>query len=558
MGLLQKIDVLFAQDRVRKRKTLADRVYEISQKLLHDLDKEEQRHSGLDKQIHLDDWEKELVEEHSDTSDLLVQGLQQRIEDYLSLFELSKEITDSTSVEQFFENIMYSVLGQFGVEKILVFALDNDENSFRLICSDGVEIDSDMWMHPSESLYEIANEKRKIVNRREISELGLSDNEKNILEKSKMELLIPIESKDEIVGFVFASKMISDEDFSPIDVETMDIFRDFAGDFYRNVQDYEQKNKTITSLTDLVKTSLDSFALIDKFSYSTSIEEVFSILREYFKEVGIDKVSLVICKDDLREEYVLHSSNLFSEGTKEKFQLHRDNSDIINTISASLDFYKLDNFYYNSELNNQITNSELGSVDEFWIIPLININWLVGMIFIHHIPEEWGKLSRERFLQITSVISSVLSNIILWNRRKQLIQSPFQVIEDIIEKEIRLASTQNSQFSLLITRIQNVSRIINLLGTEFFEQYNIELSEIISENTKPGDMVIKIGQGKYAIVLTNTGKKSAEVFINKIKTGALSIKNPYKDTNISIQIYLLIYPEQTTDKRKFLEMIEDT
>ena len=111
---------------------------------------------------------------------------------------------------------------------------------------------------------------------------------------------------------------------------------------------------------------------------------------------------------------------------------------------------------------------------------------------------------------------------------------------------------------MLIIKIQSINRIINLLGQDFFRSYNNELWKIIAQNIGEEDYISKVGQGKYAIILSEVGKKNAELFINRVKSGTLAIKNPHKDFNISIQIYLLIYPEQTTDRRKFLEMLEET
>ena len=107
-------------------------------------------------------------------------------------------------------------------------------------------------------------------------------------------------------------------------------------------------------------------------------------------------------------------------------------------------------------------------------------------------------------------------------------------------------------------KILNVTRILNILGINFFSEYSDFISKKIFENAKESDYISRIGQGKFAILLKENSKADSESFISKIKSEIVLFHNPSRDFKLSIQIYSLTYPEQAKDKRKFIEMMEET
>lgn len=58
--------------------------------------------------------------------------------------------------------------------------------------------------------------------------------------------------------------------------------------------------------------------------------------------------------------------------------------------------------------------------------------------------------------------------------------------------------------------------------------------------------------------MKENSKSDSEAFISKIKSEIVMFHNPSRDFKLSIQIYALTYPEQAKEKRKFIEMMEET
>ena len=128
----------------------------------------------------------------------------------------------------------------------------------------------------------------------------------------------------------------------------------------------------------------------------------------------------------------------------------------------------------------------------------------------------------------------------------------------MLKHELISAREKNESFTLYVIKIQNVGRIINILGNEYFDQYATFIKNTINSSILKSDTLSRVGQSKFSIFLRDKTAEEFEEFQTAIKTKLNEFQNPPRDFKISIQIFTLRFPEQSVDLRKYIELIEET
>ena len=150
-----------------------------------------------------------------------------------------------------------------------------------------------------------------------------------------------------------------------------------------------------------------------------------------------------------------------------------------------------------------------------------------------------------------------LNGILLREEKDYLYKNPFNPLQEILEGEIRYAKENESVFSLVMVKIQNITRILNLLGDDFYDEYSGYIQTKLNLHLLPSDFYSRVGHGKFACFIRDDGEGHIEKFIAAAKHDLSKFPNAPKDFKLSIQLFTLSYPKQSTDFRKFIEIIEE-
>ena len=80
------------------------------------------------------------VEEAFETAKQFKSGYEEKLENYLVLFEITKELLKSKSFDDFFENLMYSIIGQVGPEIMIIFSSrDGNFSQMKIVAHEGID-----------------------------------------------------------------------------------------------------------------------------------------------------------------------------------------------------------------------------------------------------------------------------------------------------------------------------------------------------------------------------------------------------------------------------------
>ena len=498
------------------------------------------------------------VEEAFDTAKQFKSSYEEKLESYLVLFEITKELLKSKSFDDFFENLMYSIIGQVGPEIMIIFSSrDGNFSQMKIIAHEGIDIEPDYVIKKGDTLYSLLESEKDVVYARDLLAHDLKERERVLLENPLTEILIPIRVMDHFSGFIVAGKMISGEDYTEKDFEFLQILVEVSGNFLSKLFDSENLSHEVAELNKIIHSTSNITEFTDKVYACKSLDELYDAISENFlSDFKVSSFTLMVL-DTKNLDYKVFGSNFLLPETLGKLRLSKD-SKIITMISQVSDVYRLENFQSNGELNNYISEQEIAAMNEFTVIPLINIGRMVGLFIIHKVSTDWSPGYKRTILSLANIVAPIIANLIMQNEKETLFRNPFNPLQETIDREIKYCETKNKEFTLIVLKILNVTRILNILGINFFSEYSEFISKKIFENTSSSDYVSRIGQGKFAILLKENSKVDSEIFISKIKSEIVLFHNHSRDFKLSIQIYSLTYPEQAKDKRKFIEMMEET
>ncbi|MCB1160508.1 MAG: hypothetical protein KDK45_23615, partial [Leptospiraceae bacterium] len=302
---------------------------------------EEKKSELSTREISSPDSEEKFVSTSHPQDNELEEDKQRQIEEYLALIEISKEIIKSGSFEEYFENIMYGILGQYGVDSFMLFSNLNLEEDYQLIKQDGLEEEISFKLKYQGKLKHLLTEQKGIIEFQTLSSSSIDESEFSFMKETNTRIIIPLFSNEKLFCIILMGEMISGDDYTGSDFEIIEIFCEFAGNFFNNVSEYEQKNKTLENLTDLARSSLETFTLTDKFTFCNKLEDAYDIISGYLSSVlEIKRLTIILNTGNFETSYKIVYTNQFQEKTSEKFILDSSDSEFLEKLQKGIDLYE--------------------------------------------------------------------------------------------------------------------------------------------------------------------------------------------------------------------------
>ncbi|TGM61838.1 GAF domain-containing protein [Leptospira adleri] len=482
-----------------------------------------------------------------------------KLENYMSVFEISKEIGVSTDFANFFENLLFSIMGQIGAESIGIFSSKNgDKEFFRLEEYQGEGFNQEWTISSEEEIYHAVHNAGSVLYAKELLKPALPAKEQEILKQSDAELLVAIRYMDDFFGIIVLGKTISGEDYTIEDLEFLKIIGEIAGSVYRRIFDTEQLHQENQNLKEVIRANELIISLARDFGSIRTLDEAYDKLISSFKdELKVRRATFMILDGHTKNEFRVFASNLLTPEHVGSFTLPLESS-IVGIVSNIPGVFRIENFRKHPELMQKLSNDELGLMSDFIVIPFINLHWLVGMLIIHETDVPWTDSDRETAVGISEVLAPVFSSLLLIQERDSVFKDPFSPVEEKVEDMILKAARLGSSFSLTIFKVQNVSRMVKLKGSGFFAAYSEELRKAIQENLSESDFHYRIGQGKYAVILDGKDREETQILIRKIKNKLNDTDRKSKDFQTSVIQHTLCYPADTKEKERILELLEES
>ncbi len=481
-----------------------------------------------------------------------------KIDNYLTLFDITRELTSIDDFDEMWETLLFSIMGQPGTEKICFFSSKQAGRGGDLlypVIHRGFDLPDGWTLKEGDEIYDRLKVRSGARYAKEMRSAPLSPVENSILDTVEAELLIPVRNGEHLLGIMVLGPPMSGGDYSTDDMEFLGMLGELsAAGVERALSRTEFEEKT-ASLSRKAKVQDHILALARKSSSVKNLDGVYDLLSEVLtEEFFVDSFSLVLLSPG-EQEYRIFGGNRLSPESLERFSLPV-NSDLVGTVSNLTRIYELNDFRENREIRNSYTNDDIALMNHFWILPLINLNWLVGFVTIHRTSRAWTDFHREMAVSLAEVIAPVIANALILTERESVFRDPFSPLEDRLRQEMKRATEFHAAVSLVELRIKNIQRLFALNPPEEVTEYLSHLTRIIGEFLFDTDYLSRIGQGRFALILPGRTRHEAELFSRKV-LAELRRQNRLVRSPVEVQFShsLSTFPEDTSDPERMLSLL---
>ena len=478
----------------------------------------------------------------------------------MALFDLLRELQDVQELDEFWDALSYGILGQLGANRLIVFA-PNDEGKnqiFYPVAYLGVNPADNWALKPGDEIYDRLRDKQEIHYTQEFQKgtSTISDLEKEILEAINAQVVAPIGQPASNAGVIMVGPNMEGVDYTLDDLEYLKLLGEMsAGALHRihqRIQRDEQSEQNQTRL-ELYERILSASR---QASQVKNLDDVYDVLLNHLKDdFGVESASLVLLNVP-RQEYTIFAGNEISPESLEKFSLPVS-SDLIGTISNLTRLYDFADFRENQEITSGYSNDDLALMQNYWIVPLINLNWLVGFITIHRTSRPWTQFDRELALATAEFFAPIMANCIILGERETLFRDPFSPVVERLRKELNRGAQFQTPVSLVEVRVKNLKRLLSLNEPESVTSFLQDLSRSIGGLLFDTDFLARVGQGRFALILPGRNSQEADIFIRKMQAEFKRL-NLLSGSPVDVQYSFqsVSSPDDSSDPEKMLAYLD--
>ena len=486
---------------------------------------------------------------------------QKKIDNYLSIFDISRELQGVDDVASLWDSILYAVMGQVGAETVCIFSSQRARKGavFYPVAHTGFDIGGNWVLKPGDIIYDAFLEAPDVRYARDFLEKedsNLSLMEKAILKQSRAVLIAPMKYRGELYGLLMVGPQLKEESYNLDDIEFLLRLGETAAASVERVMsrvEFEQDTQELR-----LKNELNGkvFSFAREVTGVNNLDEFYDILGTHLREdFNIDSFSLVLL-NPRSQEYRLFGGNRISPESMEKFRLSVS-SELIGLVSNLIRVYELPDFRENREVLSNYVNDDIALMRHYWLVPLISLSWLVGFITIHSTSAPWSEYMRELVVSAAEVAAPVVANAVILGERESLFRDPFSPLEGRLKLEISRAGEFQAPVSLVEIRIKNLKRLVALNPQDRMAEFLAELSRALSGFLFESDFLARVSQGRFAMILPGRSRGEADIFIKKLKAD-FKRKRLLPESPVEPQFIfnVMTCPHDTEDPSQMLAMLD--
>lgn len=282
----------------------------------------------------------------------------------------------------------------------------------------------------------------------------------------------------------------------------------------------------------------------------TSVHELFTAVHELF----LEKINSVFTAFGVVHEQSkclnIKLFNSFGSTYSSKLMLSDDSNPIIQCYKSGVPVY---------QENNKFLNIPYLQASSAYIFPLHSINGCNGVMII-------GKDSLENHIGLFSFIANYCA---LFMQNMELLEQTNKYantdtltglythrgFQEILSVELKKASENESDLSIIMLDVNNISKINRELGHAKGDEVIKLLAEKVKQNIRSTDKAGRYGGDEIAIILPETSTADAKYLAEYI-TYCLSCCFVDDVGPVKVSVGIATYPECSKDQEKLLILAE--
>lgn len=481
-----------------------------------------------------------------------------KFQDFVVLYEIGKEIIKAHSLNELYDAILFSVMGQIGSASatLLVVSAD-DENSLIVADSRGITIkNKNIRFDIRKGLFNILMQSKGVVDIEQFKQETQYRDEYYQLIAIDARLFIPLRYDSKVFGALVLGEKITIGDYSEEEIDFIERINEFAAITYEKVHKMEQLENDIRKS-------------VDDRKFWNELDEYKQSLRKYPQKDHFKVSAHSIMKANGFLSYAVYIKNnkdgryslLLTD--EEDMLLLKDSANSINSDSAFIDYIlslhsaaDLEDFDRNRAIREIFSESSIRKMTLFWINPFKVANEMLGFFCVFRLRDyQRREIQFERFKVMTDVLLSHYLTL-------QLIESQYVNYSDVIlpvfnriDKELANVTRLTIPLTIILFTIKNLKRYYTIQGLEKTQELMNKIEAVIISRLSDGDFTARIDRNKFLIVLPGKNKKFAVPFANALKN---EMVQQFSDKELQLLVTFLMaeYPEDGTDVYSLLDAID--
>lgn len=482
-----------------------------------------------------------------------------KMDNYLSLFDLTKELAMVEEYNDFWESILYAILGQTGADRICIFSsVHASEQGAVLypVAHSGFDFTGDWAIKPGDEIYERCESSAGFKYAEELEKGGLSSQEREILDKTEAYLIAPVRRMESLYAVITISRPLSGADYGIDDLEYINLLTDLISPEAKRILVGLEHARETEELRRRAEVQRKILSFSRNASSSRNLDDLYDMLVNFLEETLDAKDYSLILLSPQDHRYRIFGGNHLSTESMEKFDLRMD-SDLVGMISNITRVYEFDGFRKSGDILSNYTTDDLELMRHYWIVPLINLNWLVGFITIHETQRPWTDFHREQIVSLSQVSAPLFASCIVTSERKTVFRDPFSPLQERLDSELKKAAAFNSRVSVVEIKVENIRRILAMNPGDDAVNFLSDLGSVINRMIFESDFMARTGQGRYAVVLPGRDRGEAEIFVKKV-LAEFRRKNylPASPIEIKYEYVVVTAPDDARDPARIISLLD--
>jgi GGDEF domain-containing protein len=433
--------------------------------------------------------------------------------DYMTLFELSRDILGADARSDLFDVILFSIMGQMGVTSSSIMIPNSvDSEQWEIIESRGVHINKDeINFRPSAGIL------GQLINRKEIIDIEeYKDNRAYIDDyyayiAIDARMLVPLLYKTEVMGAIILGNKLTGENFTAEERKFLATIAEFSAYSYRTIilKGEGGANQGIANLN-----MIDTIQ--KKITTDSRGEQTREIIRNKFREIGIEGFAVFI-QDETGRDYIP-----FICEEEDRLNLMKTQFRISSEAVLVREILKVESrLIYNDLLQSKavaalFSDKQLKSMSMLTIFPHKFEGDLIGFTMIFGLTDPSHTVVKgdaARFCDFIFPYVYILQDIA--GRRGKYIDSIEGTFKRI-DEEIQYAENLRIPLTLVVLAIKNYKRYHSIYGPEKVKKMFRHMEDFIKARLSDRDFSVRYDRHKILIVLTGKDKKFAVPLANTV------------------------------------------
>lgn len=481
-----------------------------------------------------------------------------KFQDFLVLYEIGKEILKSHTLNELYDAILFSIMGQIGSASatLLVLSLD-DENALIVADSRGITIkNKNIRFDINKGLFNILMQSKGVVDIEQFKQQTQYRDEYYQLIAIDARLFIPLRYDSKVFGALVLGEKITIGDYSEEEIDFIEHITEFAAIAYEKVQKMEHLENEIQKS-------------VDDRKFWNELDEYRQNLRKYPQKDYFNVNAHSVMKANGFLSYAMYVKNNKNPNysllltDEEDILLLKDTANSITSDTAFIDYISalhsasnIEDFDRHRAIREIFSESTIRKMTLCWINPYKVADELLGFFCVFRLRDyQRREIQFERFKVATDVLLSHYLSL-------QLIESQYVNSIDVtlpvfnrIDKELANVTRLTIPLTIILFTIKNLKRYYAVQGIDKTHQLMNKIEAIIISRLSDGDFTARIDRNKFLIVLPGKNKKFAVPFANALKN---EMVQQFSDKELQLLVTFLMaeYPEDGRDVYSLLDSID--